>query len=209
MLDFVRGFAMLVAMMIVSNLQAIQPSRPCGTTVTGSHHQPQGTAGLESSMTFEERFWSKVDRRGPDECWLWTARIHGGYGVFAVRGDKFRMRSAHRVAWELSNGPIPPGMCICHHCDNPPCCNPHHLFAGTHADNMADMRRKGRDNHPGGTRNAGSVNGQAKLTDADVRAMRRAHVVTKIPTITLAKQFGVSHVAAWYVVHRVTWKHIK
>lgn len=95
-----------------------------------------------------ERFWSKVDRGGgPDACWLWTAhKTRGGYGQLRVDGHQ---ATAHRVSWELAHGPIPPGhgyhgTCVLHRCDNPPCCNPSHLFLGTNADNMADMKAKGR-----------------------------------------------------------------
>ena len=95
-----------------------------------------------------ERFWAKVDRSdGPDACWPWTGhRARRGYGQFKMFG---RSVPAHRVAWELTNGPIPPGdhfgtMCACHRCDNPPCCNPTHLFLGSMADNVADRDAKGR-----------------------------------------------------------------
>jgi len=92
-------------------------------------------------MLMEERFWAKVDRT--DDCWLWTAcRTTHGYGQF--RPERSRGAQAHRVAWELTNGPIPAGMLVLHRCDNPPCVNPAHLFLGTQSDNMRDMYAKGR-----------------------------------------------------------------
>lgn len=88
----------------------------------------------------QEYFWSRVDRSG--DCWLWTAsKTARGYGKLRVDG---KQAYAHRVAYELTNGAIPDGLVICHHCDNPPCCNPAHLFMGTQGDNMRDRDAKGR-----------------------------------------------------------------
>jgi hypothetical protein len=88
------------------------------------------------------RFWSKVRQDNPDSCWPWPGeKSDGGYGRFTVRGRRYR---ASRLAWELAHGPIPKGLLVCHDCDNPPCCNPKHLFLGTHADNVQDRVEKGR-----------------------------------------------------------------
>lgn len=95
----------------------------------------------------EERFWSKVDQRGPNDCWPWLgARHERGYGRF-ILGE--RNRRANRVAWEIANArPVPDGMLVCHSCDNPPCVNPAHLWIGTLADNARDMVAKGRHANP-------------------------------------------------------------
>lgn len=93
-----------------------------------------------------ERFWSKVDRRGPDECWPWTAAKNRGYGVIGAGPRSSGRKFATRVSWELEHGAPPRSdMDILHRCDNPPCVNPAHLFEGTAADNVADMLGKGRE----------------------------------------------------------------
>jgi HNH endonuclease len=95
-----------------------------------------------------ERFWEKVDRRGPDDCWLWTAATsRDGYGRVGVGGREGGSQRAHRVSWELHYGRAPGGLCVLHNCpggDNPLCVNPSHLWLGTNDENMADMKRKGR-----------------------------------------------------------------
>jgi hypothetical protein len=98
-----------------------------------------------------DRFWSKVATAGPDDCWPWTAATTPkGYGRWTYReGGKNCHTTAHRKAWELANGPIPAGFQVLHRCDNPPCCNPAHLWLGTHRDNMADKVAKGRQSRLG------------------------------------------------------------
>lgn len=96
-----------------------------------------------NSRTFEEKLTNKIDIRGEDECWPWTGGTDGkGYGLVnsAPNGET----RAHRAAWVHYCGPIPDGVYVLHRCDNPPCCNPRHLFLGTQQDNMNDMYAKGR-----------------------------------------------------------------
>ena len=96
-----------------------------------------------SCCTDEERFWARVQKG--DGCWIYGGaklpKEIGGYGWVSYKGKRI---GAHRLAWMLTNGPIPPGMEVCHSCDNGPCCNPAHLFLGTHAENMGDCKAKGR-----------------------------------------------------------------
>src|SRR5687767_4720826 len=95
---------------------------------------------MPASRPLSERFWEKV--RKTDGCWLWTAsRNAKGYGQIMYQR---RPIHAHRVSWQLANGPIPDGLCVLHRCDNPQCVNPGHLFLGTIVDNNRDMFAKGR-----------------------------------------------------------------
>lgn len=94
-------------------------------------------------MIKNEKFWSKVKKTDPLKCWTWTAyKDPRGYGMFRFHG---RVQVASRVSWILTNGEIPKNMNICHHCDNPSCVNPAHLFLGTDSDNARDRVRKKRD----------------------------------------------------------------
>lgn len=90
-----------------------------------------------------DRFWPKVRKGGG--CWEWTASMSHGYGQIGVGGKSGRPHHAHRVAWELTNGAIPAGLFVCHHCDNKKCVRPDHLFLGTAKDNNQDRARKGRN----------------------------------------------------------------
>lgn len=122
-------------------------------------------------------FWSRVDRRGPDECWPWKGRVMAsrrGYGRLTFSG---RMIGAHRMALSLSTGGDCPGLFACHRCDNPVCCNPAHLFWGTHQDNMDDCASKGRKR------------GAPQKIDLDRLVERRAQNVSYS---TLAAEFGVN-----------------
>ncbi len=95
-------------------------------------------------LTMEERFWAKVLRSADSECWGWTAATVQGYGVIGLSHRGTGNMLAHRYSYLIHKGPIPDGMEVCHTCDNPPCCNPAHLFLGSHTDNMDDAYAKGR-----------------------------------------------------------------
>jgi hypothetical protein len=133
-------------------------------------------------------------------CLEWTGTtVRGGYGQVRV-GRK--MVYAHRVAFERSKGEIPEGMFVCHSCDNPPCCNPDHLFLGTHQENMSDKVAKGRQTAMVGTKNPSS-----KLTEDDVRQIRKLYA-DGINMPRLAAVFGVTKQAIYLIVHRRKWQHI-
>ena len=135
------------------------------------------------------RFWPRLDKSG--DCWEWTGhKIDSGYGRIVVDG---RRELSHRVAFRLSGYSIPLGMCVCHHCDNPGCCNPNHLFLGTHADNMRDMAEKGR-----------SRSGSAKLIQEDVPRIRDM-IRCGVRQIDIAKVFCVERTAISSINRGKTW----
>ena len=121
----------------------------CGTPVVraATHcrlHQQNGPR----AKPVGERFWASVSIGGQDDCWNWMrSRDRKGYGKFGVGSMKDgtrRIEIASRMAWIVTNGEIPSGMFVCHRCDNPPCCNPSHLYLGSCADNLREMHEKGR-----------------------------------------------------------------
>lgn len=157
-----------------------------------------------SSSGHSERFWKKVDRSGPDDCWEWKgAKANFGYGEHIISNRKVR---AHRVAWELTKGTIPIGLCILHKCDNPPCCNPNHLFVGTRADNSDDKIAKGRYRH-GIAR--GEHHGQAILCEEDVLYIRATYNHNTCSQRSLATKFNVTVGTISAIVHRRLWKHVQ
>lgn len=152
-------------------------------------------------MTKDERFWSKTETSEHHDCWNWDACTdRGGYGNFS---DKGKMRIAHRVAWELSKGDIPEGLCILHKCDNRRCCNPLHLFLGTYLDNNRDRARKNRNNHA-----LGEAHGLSRLTESAVRQIRELYGTDGHTSVTLAKVFSVSKDAVMSAIRRKTWRHL-
>lgn len=138
------------------------------------------------------RFWSRVTHSTDFQCWDWQGRKNdSGYG-------RYKSKMAHRVAYESVNGPIPDGMIIRHTCDNPSCCNPRHLIAGTHQQNSDDCVERGRQAK-------GTRNGRARLTDAQVREIRSTQSET---LASLADRFGVSRATISYVRSGRSYKYV-
>ena len=164
-----------------------------------------------------KKFWLWVDKRGEDQCWVWTGRLtRDGYGEIDVHGMTRHSMLAHRAAWIVCSGTIPDGLLVCHKCDNRPCCNPRHLFLGTHQDNSRDMVEKGRS--PRGEKSGwrlhperfpvGSEVYNAKLSEDQVTAMRKDFSLDGVQIKTIAAKYGISHQHAGDIVHGKKWKHV-
>jgi hypothetical protein len=142
------------------------------------------------------RFWRNVNKDGPTQphmstrCWIWTGRrTSGGYGSFVLDESA---TGAHRIAWLIHYGEIPPEKLICHHCDCRGCVRPGHLFAGTHQQNMADAVAKGR--HP-----------SARLSEDDVAEIRRI-LAARVTLTELAKRYGVDRRTIYCIERGLTHK---
>ena len=154
------------------------------------------------SLSIEERFWAKVDRSGgPDACWPWTGGCFpDGYGNFWLEGKNV---GSHVFAFELANGYRPP--MTCHSCDNPPCCNETHLFAGTCKSNFDDMYAKGR-----GNKAHGRYHTLAKITEDEAGEIIKRYVPwDKVNGgRALAKEFGLSPSAISKIIVGKSWSHV-
>lgn len=148
-------------------------------------------------MGVSERFHAAYTV-APNGCWLWSTHVNArGYGRI---WDGSKVVSAHRLSYELHSGPIPPGIFVCHRCDEPICVNPDHLFLGTHAENVADCKAKGR------TRK-GIHHKSAKLTEDAVRMIREAIAIGD-RQVDIGNRFGVSQKCVSMIKRGVTWSHV-
>lgn len=152
-----------------------------------------------------ERFWSyiRVDGGG---CWEWKGfRNQKGYGMFAVGSRVTRL--AHRLMYEIAFKKEPTGRSVCHHCDNPPCVKPTHIYLGTPKSNSSDMWTRRPPNRKG------ACNGRAKISEALVIAIRSEYRFSKTGVKgsgypALAKKYGIPRATAYNIVSRKTWSHI-
>jgi len=143
-------------------------------------------------QSVEERFWSHVDKRGPDECWPWTASLQEkGYGQFNVGDDS--MVRAHRFSYELHYGPLGNDHAL-HTCDNRRCMNPKHLFRGTQAVNMKDMRKKGR--------------GFSRLSEMQVRSIK-LYGVNGWKHQKIAEHFCIGKSTVTAILSGRIWAHVR
>lgn len=187
--------------------------RVCNTPGCGRGHKGRGKCaaclarirrnGTWIRPTLADRFWRRV--RKSDGCWEWGGAVRGkGYGEIGRGGRGQGVVDTHRLSWELHFGEIPEGLQVLHRCDNPPCVRPDHLFLGTVADNMADKAQKGR---APSISNPGEQAGRAKLTNADVLAIRRRAAAGE-RLFQIARSFPVSASTIGQVVNRKTWGHL-
>lgn len=151
--------------------------------------------------SWQDCFWEKVSKG--ESCWLWKGALtNNRYGQFGHRSAPSRY--AHRVSYELHFGP-PGNLFVCHHCDNPSCVRPDHLFLGTAADNTSDMMKKNRNGHG---RLAGSSHGNSKLTEQQVLEIRdRSLSGQSYREIAQMYKVTKSNIAA--IVNRKTWSTLK
>lgn len=153
---------------------------------------------MKKSIT--ERFWSKVEILGEDDCWEWQGAINtGGYGNFRMDG---KVKQAHRIAFLLYYHFLPDDKDICHSCDNTKCCNPKHLWTGTDSDNMIDMWGKGRR-----LKSFGSSNWYARLNESLVLEIRKLFS-QGMKQSEICRRYNLHKATVSKVVNRHSWNHI-
>lgn len=164
---------------------------------------------MPAKYTPEQRIntlWSNINKNGSipahmphlGKCWEWLAFCDkDGYGKCNFNRQS---KLVHRIVWELINGLIPNGLSVLHKCDNPRCCNPEHLFLGTHLDNNRDMVAKGRNNPSKGEKQRSH-----KLTELDVIAIRKRYANGEKKVSKLANEYGVNRNTIYDVINRKYW----
>lgn len=178
-----------------------------------------------------EKFWARVDKRGPDDCWPWTGG-HDGSDGYGRAYDGKRTRQAHDIAWELSTGKkLRRGRLVRHTCDNRPCCNPRHLLEGAPLDNVRDSIERGRKRtpyidfpvplhrRPRGRRNGmythpesrmrGTRNGNAKATRRMITRIRVLRRTKRLTYAVLSKRFGISISQLHRITTDKSWQWLK
>ncbi len=167
--------------------------------ITGRHAPKEEYNKHRPKKELRERFWSNVNIKSEDECWVWKlSKNKDGYGQINFNGKIVR---THRIAYILTNGEISEGNKVLHICDNPPCCNPKHLRVGTQKDNIDDRVNKKR------TAN-GERNSNAKLIKDNVIEIRLMHASGKFTQQEIADSFGIIQQHVSQIVNNKLWKYI-
>lgn len=142
-----------------------------------------------------DRFWRRVDKAGPNGCWVWTGGCSNtGYGSFSINGKNY---ATHRLSYAMHKGVVPVGAHVMHSCDRPRCVNPDHLFTGTHADNMRDKRAKGR-----AQRLSGALNGKTVVSADLAKRIYLTAKAGKLKQREIAELFGVSRAMVADIANR-------
>ncbi len=175
----------------------------CGKHYARWYRGQDVNAKSRLDRTIEERLWHKVDKSG--DCWEWYGS-HDEHGYGHINIGKNKKEKTHRLSWEFANGPIPDGLCVLHHCDNPKCVRPDHLFIGTTKDNIQDCIAKGRfvflKSRPG------ELNNHAKFTDGDIRVIRNLYEDGMKPK-DIQEFMGVNRSCFHKIVTRKAWAHVE
>ena len=151
-------------------------------------------------LTPRERFLAKICPDPKGGCWLWRGMVvASGYGM--VRFER-KLYPAHRLAWKFFRGEIAPGLVVCHKCDVRACVNPEHLFVGTMADNIRDMKEKGRSPH-------GEKHSRAKLTTEQVRKIMTMLAEGFMRVSDIAREYGVTHATIGCIARGTSRRHVK
>ena len=190
----------------LANQKPEQVSKPVMRLDKDGKTRPHYVSLKKTEAQSKYEFWMAI-KEVESGCWEWQKGFHGktklqSYGSLWWLGKRAK---AHRKAFELINGEIPVGLCVCHTCDNPKCCNPNHLFLGTHKENIADCISKNRYR-----KEIGEDRYNAKLTEHDISEIRRRYQF-RHPTnsgVALAREFGIVHSMVWSIVNNKKWKHV-
>ena len=152
------------------------------------------------SYNYTKNFWNKVNKKGTDDCWEWSGSCScWGYGILII---KTRPMRAHRVSWEIHNGPIPADLCVLHKCDNRKCVNPNHLWLGTNEENTQDRHKKHRDYSP-----KGELNVFCKLTEQQVVQIKKL-LDNGVPNVQIASKFNISQQNICNIKKGRSWRHV-
>lgn len=177
----------------------------CGKQFIAESHQTirRGHCGCRTVKRWDirlplvERFLKWVDVRGKDECWEWQGyRNKLGYGIFLR--DK-----AYRASYRIFNGPIINGLWVLHKCDNPPCCNPNHLYLGTPQDNVDDCWNRGR-----AKRERGTDRYCCKLDETKVREIMR-RILAGESVLALSREFRIGRSVIYHIAYGDRWRHVE